>query len=157
MNVATTTQPPRGNEAGFAGGTETIPFGIVVFIAATLLLANVWAAFDTRGTLDNAARDYLRAYTAAMTRAEAETAGADAAAVALGDRVVDHTIRAPEEAFGPCRAVTVEIEATLPAVRLPFVGGLGTQTIRTTQRELIQPYRGASDERPGLGPTVCDG
>ncbi len=134
-------------------------FGFLVVIGATLLAVNVWTALDARSTLDNAARDYLRAYTAQATRSEAAAAGLAAFDQSVGARWPDHakSVTPPPEPFGPCRPATVTASLELSAFRVPFVGVLGAQTIRATQTELVQPYGAAVDERPGLPASACDG
>ncbi|MCO5313095.1 MAG: hypothetical protein M9952_09220 [Microthrixaceae bacterium] len=147
---------PRSDERGYAGGVETVPFGILVFVAGTMLMVNLWAVVDAHVTLDAAARDYLRAYTGAVDRDGALDAGTEALRRSIGERWTDIEVSAPPEPFGPCRPATVRIEVTIDSVRLPFVGTIGSHTISSTQSELVQPYRGAVDEHPGLPPTVCD-
>ena len=149
----------RCGERGQAAGVETVALGFLVVIGATLLAVNVWAAIDARSTLDNAARDYLRAYTAEATRAEAAAAGLAAFQRSVGSRWPDNptSVAPPPEPFGPCRPATVTASLELSAFRVPFVGVLGAQTIRATQTELVQPYGAAVDERPGLPASACDG
>lgn len=147
----------RRDERGQAAGFESIPLGIVLFVSVTLIVVNAWAIVDTRATLGSAARDYLRAYTREPTRAAGITAGSAAAGRSIGERTGEQvvTISHPNEPFGPCRAATVEITVEVRAIRVPFLGGLGTTEVSTTQSELVQPYGTAIDERPDL-PTPCD-
>ena len=146
------------DESGQAG-VETIPLGILVFVAMTLLVVNVWSVVDARMTVDSAARTTTcRAYTGATTPAVARSRGEAAASGAIearhrsGDALV---VEAPGEVFGPCRAATVTVTLEVPAIRLPFLGSLGTTHVSTTQRELVEPYGSAVG--PDLRGTVCDG
>lgn len=147
----------RGDR-GQAAGVEAIPFGILVFVTGTLLAVNVWSAVDARAAVDAAARDYLRAYTAADDGATARVRGRRAAEASLAARRSATAARVadPTEPFGPCRVATVSVELDTPAIRAPFVGGLGTTTVRSIRRELVQPYGTALDEG-GDAPTLCDG
>ena len=38
----------RRGERGQAGGMEVLPFGLLVFVAGTLLLVNIWGVVDTK-------------------------------------------------------------------------------------------------------------
>lgn len=147
----------RGDR-GQAAGIEAVPFGVLVFVTGTLLAVNVWSAVDTRAAVDAAARDYLRAYTAADGGVAARASGRRAATASLAARrsAVEARITDPTEPFGPCRVATVTVELDTPAIRAPFVGALGTTTVRSVRRELVQPYGTAVDEAGGA-PTLCDG
>ena len=149
----------RGAESGQAAGVETIPFGILVFVGGLLLVVNAWAVVDTRAALDTAARDYLRVYGAASTSADGRTAGRAAARDSLAARSVgEHVVIVdPAEPFGPCRPATVELRLTVPAIRAPFIGSIGTTTVTATETELVQPYGVARDERAPDAPSPCDG
>lgn len=143
-------------ERGQAAGVETIPFAVLVFVAGMLLAVNAWAVVDTRAALDAAAREYLRAYTAAADAGEARTAGDHAARTSIGDRLAPRLrIIPPRGIFGACRPATVVLALDVEAVRLPFVDGLGRTTASTTQTELVQPYaRARSADAPD--PSPCD-
>ena len=149
-----------GAESGQAAGIESIPFGILVFVGGVLLVINLWSVVDTRASLDSAARDYLRAYTAAPDRATARIVGRAAARASLSSRSGRPSavrIGAPTERFGPCRPATVRLELTIDAIHAPFIGTLGTAIVSTTQTELVEPYGVALDEPGPTRATVCDG
>lgn len=147
------------SESGQAAGLESVPFGILVFIAGVILVVNLWAVVDTRAALDGAARDYLRAYTSAPSAAIGRQRGAEAATAAIGGRRREFLVRieAPNEPFGPCRPATVTIELEVPAIRAPFLGSMGHRIVRATQTELVQAY-GAAASEPSTDrtPTPCD-
>lgn len=146
----------RGDERGQAG-VETIPFGVLVFVSGMLLVVNVWSVVDARMTVDSAARDYLRAYTNAARADSARTEGMEAASQTVtargrhGDKL---TVTAPTDVFGPCRAATVTVHLEVPAIRLPFLGSIGTTDVSATETELVAPYGSAIG--PDLRGTVCD-
>lgn len=150
----------RRSERGQAAGIESVPFGILVFVAGLILVVNVWAVIDTRAAVDTAARDYLRAYTAsddlpsATARGRAAANASVSARSGAADRLVIHD---PREPFGPCRPATVELEFEVPAIRAPFIGSIGMTTVSTTQTELVQPYGDARDPVGLTSSTVCDG
>src|SRR4051794_39293715 len=49
------------SDAGFAGGIETLPFGLLIFVVGTLMVVNLWAVLDTKMGVDAAAREGARA------------------------------------------------------------------------------------------------
>ena len=68
--------PVRGrNQGGFVGGGDGILFGLLILIAGSLAVLNIWSIIDTRAALDAAAREYMRSYTEASTPQEASSAG----------------------------------------------------------------------------------
>lgn len=143
------------------GGVETIPFGILVFVSFTLLVFNLWAVIDARMVAGSAAREYTRAYTESPDRAAARTAGAAAARAVVGAHGRDAdalTITVPVEPFGPCQRATVTITMSVPAVRAPFVGSIGTSNVHATSSELVDAYRsGGQVSTNALAGTDCDG
>jgi hypothetical protein len=144
-------------ERGAVAGLEGLAFGVLVLLTGTLLIVNAWAVVDTRIALDAAAEEYLRAYTEAGDARAAAAAGEEAARSSLAARGVATPvlITAPDPAaFGPCTSAHVEIEATVPAARLPFVGGLGTTHLHVRHDELVDAHRevvGGDD----LADTAC--
>src|SRR5690606_28013405 len=72
--------PGRGRaDAGQVGGIEVLPFGLLLFVVASLVVANAWAVIDAKATVDSAARAGVRAAVEAPDSATA-AARADAAA-----------------------------------------------------------------------------
>lgn len=143
-------------DVGAIGGIEVLPFGFLTFISVTLLIANVWAVVDTRFAVAAAAREASRAYVehddpiaaeAAMRARGLETLGALGRG---GDRVLiaDPVLSGP---FGRCARVTITITYQLPALAIPFIGGLGRlEPIAARSTALIDPFR---DDV--TGPTSC--
>ncbi len=138
--------PVRGrNQGGFVGGGDGILFGLLILIAGSLAVLNIWSIIDTRAALDAAAREYMRSYTEASTPQEASSAGERAALEVLlrrGTPLSGVRITAPDTGrFGPCEPATVTLEAEAPAARLPFLDDLGARQIRVSHREIVDPHR----------------
>lgn len=137
------------------GGAEALPLGVLTFVVGALLLSNVWAVIDSRAAVTTAAREAARAYVEATDEGRAwSEARARAAEVLVGhgrdpDRLV---LRRSTPHFSRCAPVTLEASYRVPALTLPWIGGLGRGiTVRATHRELVDPYRS------GLaGATSCD-
>ena len=151
----------RGQQ-GFVLGSEGLLFGTLILLAGTLLLVNAWAVIDTRMAVDSAAREYLRSYTEAASADTAVHSGARAAHETLTERgtaLRSLTIEDPDIAsFGPCQLATVTLAVTVPAVRLPFIAGIGATVVRVTHSELVDAHREMT-VGDGYDPTTvpCDG
>jgi hypothetical protein len=134
-----------GGQAGMLAGSDGVLFGMLILLAGSLAILNVWAVIDTRAALDAAAREYLRTYTEQSSADAAATAGELAARRLLDERgtpVTDLRIVEPDgAAFGPCQPAQVAFEAEVPAARLPFLDDVGSRWIRVTHRELVDPHR----------------
>lgn len=134
-----------GGQGGFVGGGDGIVFGLLILLAGSLAVVNIWASIDTRAALDAAAREYLRSYTEATSPTAAHSAGTRAAMDVLDRRGREPQaieITPPDlSSFGPCQLATVVIEAVVPAGRLPFLDDLGARRIHVTHRELVDAHR----------------
>ena len=120
----------RHSDRGQAAGAEMWSIGILVFVAGTLLVTNVWASVGAKSSADQIARQYIRTYSEGSSPAEAlATADTVAAAVAANRNVADYRVIPPTE-FGRCRMVAVTIVIEVPAIALPFLGGLGDSRSR---------------------------
>ena len=131
-------------ERGAVGGLEAIPFGFLVFVAGTLLVANAWAVVDAKLAVDAAAREAARTFV--------ET-GDERAATAAAREALDGHGRDPERleleislpagtGFRRCAPVVVRATYEVPAVPLPWIGGFGDGidvTARHTER--VDPFR----------------
>lgn len=138
------------SERGAIGGVEVLPFGVLIFVAGALLIANAWAVIDAKLTVESAAREAGRAYVEAPDRATAEHAADRAAREAVAgvgrdpDRMV---LRDNRPDFARCSIVEHEADYEVPALTLPFIGGFGNGiNVTGRHREIIDPYR------QGLGP-----
>jgi hypothetical protein len=138
----------RPRDRGQVGGIEVLPFGILVFVAGTLLIANVWAVVDAKLAVAAASREAVRAYVESPDSWTAATSAAIRAGEALGaygrnepGRV--HIIATlPDGGFGRCRRITITVSYRVPAVTVPWVGGFGRSFVaRSTHTELVDPFR----------------
>lgn len=136
----------RGDR-GQVGGIEALPFGLLVFVVGTLLLANAWAVVDAKFATDAAARQAVRTFVEAT---EPDAALADARAAGLD--AVDAHGRDPgratvdpvgEAELARCARVTFEVVYEVPALSLPFIGGYGRAPfrVRSAHSELVDPFR----------------
>jgi hypothetical protein len=140
----TATRRLRG-DVGQVGGIEAIPFGLLVFVAGSLLIANAWAVVDAKFATDAAA------HQAARTFSESTEDGAMAQAIEAGLATIEGhgrdrdraTVR-PGDGTTFARCARAEFVATyrLPALTVPFLGGVGGG-IEVTSRasELVDPFR----------------
>ncbi|HEX5365982.1 MAG TPA: hemolysin family protein [Acidimicrobiales bacterium] len=154
-------QPRRGHrlagDDGLAGGVEALPFGLLVFVVGTLLVANAWAVVDAKLAVDAAARQATRAYVEAEVPDGDGADGAEATAVAAGLAALDAHGRDPAKAwvglgglegsggqqgFSRCARATFVARYEVPALTLPWIGGFG-RGIDVTSRhsEIVDPYR----------------
>ena len=135
------------DERGFVGGFEVLPFSLLVFVAGTLLLTNVWAVIDGTLAASAAAREAARAYAEAPTAADAERAAVDAALAAVDGHGRDRSRATVRWDLGPtferCAPNTVVVEYRVPTLTVPFVGAFGGGVITTSGRhtEVVDPYR----------------
>jgi hypothetical protein len=135
----------RDRDAGFAGGFEGLLFGLLLFVAGTLLVAYAWAVVDTKAAMEDAARQGARTFV----EAPSPGAAVEAAEQSAADAVVGYG-RVPSRAdvsfaagsFGRCQRVTISVSYPAPLLVLPFVGRIGTgQRVRAEHSELVDPYR----------------
>lgn len=141
--------PPRRGfgDAGQVGGIEALPFGLLVFVVGSLLIANAWAVVDAKFATDAAARQAARTFVEAddetAASADARQAGLDAIAAHGRDprRAVVRAVDEPD--LRRCARATFEAVYVVPAVSLPFIGGYGRSPfrIRSIHSELVDPYR----------------
>ena len=136
------------DDRGQLAGIEALPFGLLIFVIGALLITNAWALVDTKIAVDAAAREAVRAYVEAPDAATARTAAiaaADDTIVGHGRPVSHLTVDITHEAgqsFARCVRVTVGVHYPVPALRLPWIGGLGHAfDVRAHHTERIDPYR----------------
>jgi hypothetical protein len=128
-------------------GIEVLPFGFLVFVAATLLIATVWAVIDAKLAVSAAAREATRAAAESSSFEEAATLASRRAhdtmrAFGRGDDRVTVEPLLLGEPFGRCVRITVSVRYQLPAVIVPFVGGLGRlPPVRSSHTEIVDPFR----------------
>ena len=140
--------PPRATgDAGQVGGIEALPFGLLIFVVGTLLIANAWAVVDAKFATDAAARQAVRTFVEGSDTASAERAAVEAGLAAIEGHGRDPS-RAMVGSVGDavlerCERVTFAAEYEVPALTLPFIGGYGTVPfrVRSSHTELVDPFR----------------
>ena len=126
---------------------EVLPFGFLMFVSVTLVIANAWGVIDAKLAVTAAAREAVRAYV----EADSPYAGS-AAARRRATETLDAYGRGGERAaigapalhggFRRCGRVTLTVSYDLPVVAVPFIGGLGRlQPVTSTFTEVIDPFR----------------
>lgn len=141
------------NERGQAGA-EVIVGGVVMIIAITLVLTNVWAVLDTKMMANDAARASAQAYID-----EDDGPSANAVAEATAERQLQPRFGSAWKAiplvnrFGRCESIAVRVEIKVGLIAVPFIGSVGgTKIVSSTHRTRIDPYRSGL-----LGEAACDG
>jgi hypothetical protein len=135
----------RRDESGQVAGIEAVPFGLLTFVVAVLVVANAWAVIDAKVAVSTAAREATRAYVETPAGADpmtrAERAGR-AAIQGMGRDPDRLELRAVDTAFGRCETARFEASYRIPAVRLPWLGGVGPGFVATARHaEVVDPYR----------------
>ena len=149
-------------DAGQVGGIEALPFGLLVFVLGALLVANCWAVVDAKFAVDAAARQATRSYVEAEVggtpAGEGDTArAAEQVAVEAGMAALTAHGRDPagasvgltalepvggQSGFTRCARATFTASYEVPALTLPWIGGLGNGIdVVSTHSELVDPYR----------------
>ncbi len=135
----------RGDEAGQVAGIEAVPFGLLVFVVAVLLVVNAWAVIDAKMTVASAAREATRAYVEAPADSDPGALARDAAAEAVrgGGRDPGRLdLTAESDGFTRCQQVTFAASYPVPAITLPWIGGFGHGFTATAHHsEVVDPLR----------------
>jgi hypothetical protein len=145
-------------DAGQVGGIEALPFGLLIFVVGSLLIANAWAVVDAKFATDAAARQAVRTFVEGDDEGTARRDAVDAGLAAIAGHGRDPS-RASVAPVGPaslsrCARVTFEAEYEVPVLALPFIGGYGPEPfhVRSTHSELVDPFRndvpGSADACP---------
>ncbi len=148
---------PRGDDRGQAGGIEVLPFGLLVFVVGTLLIANAWAVVDAKLAVDAAAREAARHFVEADVPDARDFADAEAGARQAGyEALAAHgreearssieltDLESPDgqAGFTRCARATFTASYDVPVLRLPWIGGFGSGLEVTSRHsELVDPYR----------------
>ncbi len=144
---ACATRPRRQGDHGQVGGIEVLPFGFLIFVSVTLLIANAWGVIDAKLAVTSAAHEGVRAYVEADNATTAATAARQRAAETLngyGRGGARATIGTPvlNGDFRRCARVTLTVSYDLPIVAVPFIGGLGRlKPVTSTLTEVVDPFR----------------
>jgi hypothetical protein len=135
------------DERGQVGGIEVLPFGLLVLVATTLVIANAWAVLDAKLAVTAASREAVRAYVEAPAGAPVASIARERAVATLesygrGDPNRTEVIVSPETSPGRCGRVFVEVRHRVPVLTVPFAGGLGRGiTARSVHTEIVDPFR----------------
>lgn len=142
------------SERGQVAGLEALPFGVLIFVVGSLLVANAWAVIDAKLAVVAAAREGARTYVEAPDQESAQSGALRAAQEAMEGhgRAPDRLVLEVDDSAGFARCARVEVTARypVPALTLPWVGSFGEGfTVRATHAELVDPFRdgleGAAD------------
>ena len=135
-------------DSGQVGGIEVIPFGVLTFVLATLLLANAWGAVDAQLAVTSAARESIRAFVEAPDESTATERAISAAATTVAAHGRDPSNTSVELHYldgltwARCRRVTSTVRRPIPVLRIPVLGGFGHAfDVVATQTEVIDPFR----------------
>lgn len=130
-------------EDGFVGGAEALIFGVVVFVAGALLMANAWAVVDAKMAVSSAARETARTYVESDgDLAAADAVGRAAFASTTGLDPGRLAFVGATGTFERCGRITVTYRYQVPALSLP--GGVGWGSgfeVRASHSEIVDPYR----------------
>lgn len=155
MNEARTGTPRCRGDGGQVGGIEALPFGVLIFVLGTLLIANAWAVVDAKFATDAAARQAARTFVEGTDADGALTEAVDAglASIAGHGRDPERASIRPRGALLLRRCERAVFEATyvVPALSLPLIGGYGRApfVVRSTHSELVDPFRSGLDGDAG--------
>jgi hypothetical protein len=133
-----------GDDAGAVGGFEAIPFGVLIFVLGTLLVANAWALIDAKFAVATAAREAARAFVEADPAADPVQQAHTAAAAALAayGRDPGRMLLDTAGEFARCQRVRMTVTYPVPVVVLPGLTPLG-QGLKasSTYSEIVDPLR----------------
>lgn len=149
---------PNG-EGGSIGGADVLALGFLTFVVGGLLIANAWGVVDAKLAVTAAAREAVRAYVEADDAGSAEAAALAAARSTLdghgrdGGRIDPFLLSGR---FVRCARVTAEVGYRVPAVSLPWLGGLGDTTVVGRHSEVVDPFRaGLAAQDPAAQEPDC--
>ncbi len=132
------------DERGVVGGVEVLPFGMLIFVAFTMVIANAWAVVDAKLAVESAAREAGRAYVEAHDADAASAAAAAAARSSIEGLGRDPDALSLTVSGGPyqrCAVVEHVASYEVPSITVPFLGSFGSGfTVRGAQRSVIDPF-----------------
>jgi hypothetical protein len=147
----------RRGDRGQVGGIEVLPFGLLVFVVGTLLVANAWAVVDSKLAVDAAAREAARDFVEADVPAAGDFGEAEATARRAGYEALAAHGREPARStvaltglespggqadFTRCARATFTARYDVPVIHLPWIGGFGSgMDVTGRHSELVDPYR----------------
>ena len=125
-------------------GLEALAFGLLVFVAGTLVFVNGWAIVDAKLAAASAVREAGRAYVEgadATSALAAARVAADDTLVGYGRSPTASTVTIVQGGFARCERVVLEVRTQAPLARIPWLGQVGTLTVAARHSELVDPYR----------------
>lgn len=135
-------------DQGQVGGIEVIPFGVLTFIIAMLVIANVWGVIDSELSTSSAAREAVRAFVEAPDEDSAHARAQSAAVMAFQGQGRSAGATSISIAYNGsrgwsrCSRVTVTVRHPVHAIRVPIIGGFGHGfDAVASQSEVIDPFR----------------
>ncbi len=141
---------------GFIGGSEVLPFGLLIFVAGILIIVNAWAVVDTKMALDSAAQVMSRTISEEdrLDSAALETLARETVAdLGLDPGPIRVEVDPADTTLVRCQRVTVTLSYPVPALTLPVLGRIGeTIDVHATASELVDPYRSSEDLQEGTCP-----
>jgi hypothetical protein len=137
------------DDRGQVGGIEVLPFGLLIFVVGALLIANTWAVIDAKSAVDAATREAVRSFVEAPDAATGAERADEVAREAVAGHgrnptrlVLDPPVYDGGAGFARCTAVTFRGRYPVPALTLPWIGGLGDGfLVSASHTEIIDPYR----------------
>jgi hypothetical protein len=136
-----------------------LPLGVLIFAVGTLVVVNLWALIDAKLSVSAASREAIRTVVEAPDLESGIARGEMAARQAMsrgGGRPerLELTWRSgsgsdTDTDFTRCRRLIVRASYRMPALALPWLGGLGAVDVNGTASELVDPYR------DGLSGVAC--
>ncbi len=148
-------------EAGQVGGVEGLVFGVLVFVAGTLVIANAWAVVDAKLAASAAAREAARAFVES-TAPSVEDAVEDAR-LAAGEAISGYGRNPAKMRFSTeeepqllrCARITMRVEYPVPLISIPLLGRHGSGfTARARHSEIVDPFRGGLPDRTQCPPAL---
>ena len=143
-------------EGGAVGGVEVLPLAAVIFLAGMLVVANLWALIEARLSVVSAAREAVRTYVEAPDHDSGWAAAEVAAVRVMGPRSAEpgrFDLELAEDdpgRFSRCSRIVVRARYRVPALTVPWLGGLGQGVeVTGTATEVVDPYR------DGLAGVAC--
>lgn len=140
------------DDRGQLAGGEAIPFGLLIFVVGTLLIANAWAVVDAKFAVDASAQAAARAFSETTA---SDYGTARERAIEVGQTTFAGYGRDPERVdidlldrpsderpVTRCDRVTFEAQYVVPAINLPFIGGYGSGfTVTAIHARTVDPLR----------------
>ena len=108
-----------------------LPLATLILVAGMLVVANLWALVDTRLGVASAAREAVRTYVEAPSHDAGWNSAEAAAARVLGPRAAEpgrfelELVDAGADRFRRCTRIVVRARYRVPALTVPWLGGLG--------------------------------